>query len=87
MAGSGGVWVPTLQPGVEEQYECPKFQSGVLALGGDPNAQLIPSDGRTGWTEDGDGQNVVPSGQKLCTPAAASCLIGEWKHSLRLGRL
>lgn len=35
MAGSVGGWMPTLQPGIKEQYECSKFQHGVTALGGD----------------------------------------------------
>lgn len=79
--------MPTLQPGVKEQYECSKFRSGVIALRGDLNAQRVSSYGCIGRTEDGDAQNIVVVAQKLCTPASATYPVGEWKHSLCLGRL
>lgn len=81
MAGSVG-YVPTLQPGVKEQNEHPKFQNEVFALGGDLSAQCVPSYRCIDRTGDGDGQNIVLVGHKLCTPATTTCPIGKWKHSL-----
>lgn len=80
-------WMPTLHPGVKEQYERPKFLNEVIALGGDLGAQRVPSDGRIGRTRDGDGQNIVLVGHELCAPATTTYPTGERKHSLCPGRL
>lgn len=73
--------MPTLQPGVKEQYERPKFYSTFVDL----NVQRVPPYGCVGRTEDGDGQSVVLLGHELCTPAATTCPIREWKYSLCFG--
>lgn len=83
MGGSVGGSVPTLRPGVKEQYELPKFQSISVDL----TVQRVPPYGCIGRTEDGDGQSVVVLRHELCTPAATTCLIREWKHSLCSGWL
>lgn len=66
--------MPTLRPGVKEQYYHPKLLSDAVAI---LKAQCVPSDGRIGRTGDGDVQSVLPLGQELCIPAATARPVGE----------